>query len=162
MKLSSEGEAFIKGFEELRLTVYPDIGGIPTGGWGHTGWYSPGVPMAVGQTLMLEQAQDWFSRDVAPAEAAVIRLTDVALTQGQFDALVSFAFNEGCGALEHSTLLRYLNQGMPDRAAAEFLRWDRAAGREVEGLERRRRGEQAMFLAKAVPADPPAAAPRSA
>ena len=90
-----------------------------------------------------------------------MKLVDVALTQGEFDALVSFAYNEGDSALAHSTLLRYLNQGMVTRAADEFLRWDYVGHQEVAGLERRRRGEQAMFLAPAVPVDPRGAAPRS-
>lgn len=146
MKLGPKGEALIKSFEQFRSASYLDSHGIPTIGFGHTGWYSVGIPVALGQTCTPEQAEDWFIRDVAEAVNGVTRCLDVAVNQNQFDALVSFAFNEGVSAFAHSTLLRDLNEGMPDSAANEFLKWDYCGGHELEGLERRRRAERALFL----------------
>lgn len=149
MKLGPKGEALIKSFEELRLVVYPDERGIPTGGWGHTGYYAPGVPMAVGQTLTEAQAEEWFDLDTSYAVNGVIRCLDVAVNQNQFDALVSFAFNCGLHALAHSTLLRDINEGRPRDAANEFPKWDYAGGHESAGLQRRRLAERTLFLTAA-------------
>lgn len=146
MRLGAKGEALIKSFEHLEFVVYTDERGIPTGGWGHTGFYSPGVPMAIGQTLAEAQAENWFSLDTSAAVNGVIRCLDVAVNQNQFDALVSFAFNVGVHALAHSTLLRDLNEGRTQDAANEFLKWDYCAGKESEGLENRRKAERDLFL----------------
>lgn len=152
MQLSSRGEAFIKGFETFARMSYPDIHGVWTIAWGHTGFIRPGVPVGPGQTCTDEEAEAWFMADVAWAEAGVMKLVDVVMTQGQFDALVSFTFNEGRTALAHSTLLTDLNNGRAQQAAQEFLKWDYCDHREVVGLERRRRGEMAEFVGEAVAA----------
>jgi lysozyme len=78
-------------------------------------------------------------------EAGVKRLVKVPLAQGQFDALVSFSFNVGLGALGSSTLLRKLNAGDYRGAAAEFPRWNKAGGKVYEGLTRRRAAERSLF-----------------
>lgn len=146
MKLGAKGEALIKSFEQLRLEVYTDERGVLTAGWGHTGFYSVGVPLALGQTLTPEVAENWFSLDTTTAVNGVIRSLDVAVNPNQFDALVSFAFNLGVGALAHSTLLRYVNQEMFTVAADQFPRWDYAGGHESAGLQRRRLAERTLFL----------------
>lgn len=146
MKLGPKGEALIKSFETLRLSSYPDERGVWTIGWGHTGWYAPGVAVGPGQTCTPEQAEAWFLEDTARAVAGVSRNVDVALTQDQFDALASFTYNDGVAALAHSTLLRDLNAGHAAQAADEFLRWDYAGGHVSDGLERRRKAERALFL----------------
>ena len=140
MKLGAQGEALIKSFETLVLTGYLDVG-VPAAGWGHRG---PGI--IVGQTYTVEQAQAWFDSDTASAVAAVSRCVDVALTQNQFDALVSFTYNLGSGALAHSTLLALVNRNEMLRAADEFLRWDHVGGVESAGVERRRKAERALFM----------------
>ena len=146
MKLGANGEALIKSFEQLRLSCYLDSHGIPTIGYGHTGWYSVGVPVALGQTCTQEQAEDWFLRDTAWAVNGVTRCLDIPVTQNQFDALCDFTFNEGVTALAHSTLIRDINEGQLASAANEFLKWDYCGGEELAGLERRRRAERALFL----------------
>lgn len=146
MKLGAKGEALIKRFEQLRLESYPDLRGRWTIAWGHTGWYSPGVPVGPGQTCTPEQAEQWFLDDTGWACTDVMRDVDVAINQCQFDALVSFTFNDGGAALAHSTLLRDLNEGDTQSAANEFLKWDYCAGKESEGLENRRRAERDLFL----------------
>jgi lysozyme len=78
---------------------------------------------------------------VATAELAITRLVKVPLTQGQFDALVDFAFNLGSGRLASSTLLSYLNAGKYDAAAWQLLSWDHAGSREIPALKTRREAE---------------------
>ena len=146
MQLSAAGESLIKRFEGYRDTAYLDQGAVPTIGWGHTGWYSPGVPVALGQTCTLDQAEAWFTADTASACAEVNVGVSVPITQPQFDALVDFTYNLGAAAFAHSTLRRDLNEGDMLGAANEFLRWDYCAGQPDPGLENRRKAERTLFL----------------
>ena len=146
MKLSANGEALIKRFEGYSANAYLDSDGVPTIGFGHTGYYSPGVPVALGQTCTPEQAEAWFQSDTAAAQLGVMRLIDRSMTQNQFDALVDFAFNCGVGALAHSTVRRDFNEGDPLGAANALLEWDYAGPNVSEGLEARRKAERELFL----------------
>ena len=139
MQISKAGLDLIKQFEGLYLKAYRCPAGVPTIGYGHT------AGVAMGQTITQQQADDYLRRDVRQFERAVARLATVPLTQGQFDALVSFAFNLGEGALAQSTLLRLLNAGDYAGAAAQFDRWNKAGGRVLPGLVRRRAAERALF-----------------
>ena len=143
MQISPAGIRVIAGYEGQRLAAYPDhgTGGVPwTIGVGHTGGVKPG------DTITTEQSDAFLRADLSGAEAAVNRAVTVALTQGQFDALVSFVFNLGAGAFCGSSLLRMLNAGQHDRAADQFLLWTHAAGRALPGLVKRRTSERIMFL----------------
>lgn len=142
MQISKAGLDLIKQFEGLYLNAYRCPAGVPTIGYGHT------AGVAMGQTITQQQADDYLRRDVRQFERAVSRLARVPLTQGQFDALVSFAFNLGEGALAQSTLLRLLNAGDYAGAAAQFDRWNKAGGRVLPGLVRRRAAERALFEAR--------------
>ena len=142
MQVSKAGLDLIKQFEGLYLKAYRCPAGVPTIGYGHT------AGVAMGQTITQQQADDYLRRDVRQFERAVARLVTVPLTQGQFDALVSFAFNLGEGALAQSTLLRMLNDGDYAGAAAQFERWNKAGGRVLPGLVRRRAAERALFEAR--------------
>lgn len=142
MQISKAGLDLIKKFEGLYLKAYRCPAGVPTIGYGHT------AGVAMGQTITQQQADDYLRRDVRQFERAVARLVTVPLTQGQFDALVSFAFNLGEGALAQSTLLRLLNAGDYAGAAAQFDRWNKAGGRVLPGLVRRRAAERALFEAR--------------
>ncbi len=146
MNLSSAGEALIKGFEDYRSEAYLDSGGTPTIGWGHTGWYSPGTPVAIGQTCTPDQAGAWFQSDTAWAVSAVNRLISRPMTQNQFDALVDFTYNCGAAALAHSTVRRDFNEGDSFGAANSLLEWDYAGGSVSAGLEARRKAERTLFL----------------
>lgn len=146
MTLDAAGRAFIQGWEGYRAEAYLDQGGVPTIGWGHTGWYSPSVPVALGQTCTLAQAEAWFTADTASACAEVNVGVSVPITQPQFDALVDFTYNLGAAAFAHSTLRRDLNEGDMLGAANEFLRWDYCAGQPDPGLENRRKAERTLFL----------------
>ena len=139
MQISERGLALIKEFEGLYLKAYRCPAGVPTIGYGHT------AGVAMGQTITEQQADEYLRRDVRQFERAVERLVKVPLTQGKFDALVSFAFNLGAGALQSSTLLRLLNSGDYAGAAAQFGRWTKAGGRVLPGLVRRREAERRLF-----------------
>jgi lysozyme len=142
MSLSPRGRALIQEFEQLRLVAFkPTPEDVWTIGWGHTG---PDVHEGLVWTRI--QADDAFDFDAGQRVRAVIASTDVALTQNQFDALVSFTYNEGVTAEGHSTLLRYVNQCKWQLAADEFPKWDKQAGVVLEGLISRRAAERALFL----------------
>jgi lysozyme len=138
LKQSPAGEALTKSFEGLRLTSYPDSGGVWTIGWGHT----RGVRK--GQTISPEVAESFFLADIAGVVLEVNRLCGTA-TQNQFDALVDFAFNLGAGSLEASTLLKLHNAGDYAGAAGQFGLWVHDAGEVSPGLVRRRAAEVKLY-----------------
>lgn len=148
MRLSDVGLAHLKSFEGLRLEAYPDPGsadGLPiTIGYGSTRTMG-GAAWMIGDRITEAEAAQLLRRDAAVAEAAVNRLVQVPLTQAQYDALVSFAFNVGAGAFESSTLLRLLNAGDYAGAATQFDRWVHNDGKKLAGLVRRRAAEREMF-----------------
>ncbi|WP_019099941.1 lysozyme [Chromobacterium haemolyticum] len=143
MKTSDAGIALVKSFEGLKLIAYKCPAGVWTIGYGHTG---PDV--TPGQVITQAQADALLARDLERFEAGVARLVKVPMTQNQFDALVCFSYNLGLGALQGSTLLRLLNAGDYAGAAAQFPRWNKAGGKELPGLTRRRSAEHALFLGK--------------
>ena len=140
MKCSEAGLALIRKYEGCRLEAYLDSVGIPTIGYGHT------AGVKIGDTCTQEQADEWLRTDVQAAVRCVAQSVTGVLTQGQIDALTSFVFNLGCGALRGSTLLRKLNAGEDDAAAQQFLKWDHAGGKVVAGLSARREAEMELFL----------------
>jgi lysozyme len=138
MTTSPRGIALIEQFEGCKLQAYEDVAGVWTIGYGHAGAMQ-------GQYETLAQAAARLCLDVASAERAVSSQVSVPLNQNQFDALVSFTFNEGLGRLQASTMLRLLNAGWYSLAAAEFPKWDIVGGVVSPGLLRRRVAEQALF-----------------
>lgn len=146
---SDGGIALIKRFEGLELRAYPDpgTGGKPwTIGIGTT-IYPSGQAVKAGDVITEAQAEEYLRHDLARFEAAVNRLTGGVVTQGQFDALVSFAYNVGEAALKESTLLRLHGEGNYDAAAGQFARWNKAAGKVLTGLTRRRAAEAQTYRA---------------
>lgn len=144
MKLSQAGKNLIKSFEGLELRVYPDpaTGGAPyTAGYGHTG-----SDVKPGMTVTQAMADAWFDADVAKFESGVSALLMVPTTQSQFDAMVSLAYNIGLGNFRTSTLLKKHNAKCWQCAAGQFLVWNKAAGKVMPGLIRRRNAERAMYL----------------
>ena len=122
----------IKDFEGCKLSAYKDSVGVPTIGIGHT----KGVKM--GQVITMEQAEAFLKEDLLPVEKYVNTIKKVK-TQGQFDALVDFAFNLGVGALQSSTLLKKINANASTKEIQEqFLRWNKAGGKILNGLVLRR------------------------
>jgi len=140
MRISDAGIALIQEFEGLRLASYRDPVGVWTVGYGHTKTARPG------QRISIEQAEQLLRDDLAVFEACVRRAVLVELNQNEADALISLAFNVGCGAVARSTLVRKINAGDRKGAADEFLRWDKAGGKRLQGLARRRRAERELFL----------------
>jgi GH24 family phage-related lysozyme (muramidase) len=138
----ANGLALIKDFEGLRLEKYQDVVGKWTIGYGHLILPTESFP----QPITGAQAGDLLRKDLAVSEAGVNKWVSMVLTQNQFDALVSFTFNLGVGNLQSSTLLKLLNQGQLQSAADQFLRWNKAGGKEVAGLTRRRIAERSLFL----------------
>lgn len=137
---SDAGFDLTEQFEGLRLSAYQDQVGVWTIGYGHTG------PEVHGGLILTEdQADTLLHSDVAAAVSCVNRAVTANITQNQFDALVDFVFNLGCGALLSSTLLRYINAGEFDLAAPQFLLWDHAGGVVVQGLLTRRQAEMTLF-----------------
>lgn len=139
VKTSQNGINLIKEFEGCRLTAYKCPAGVWTIGYGHTN----GVKS--GQKISQQQAESFLAEDIKKFESGVNSAVSVSLNQNQFDALVSFSFNCGIGALKSSTLLKKLNAGDYNGASNELLRWNKANGKVLEGLKRRRNAEKALF-----------------
>ena len=137
--ITQAGIDLIKQFEGFSPTVYICPAGYPTIGYGHVVKTQEREQFADGITT--EQAETLLRQDVQTAERAVLRLITVPLTDGQFDALVSFTFNLGAGALQRSTLRRRVNRGDHAAVPAEFRKWVWAGGRKLQGLVRRREAE---------------------
>lgn len=130
-------------FEGLVLRVYPDpaTGGAPyTAGYGHTG-----ADVRLGMTVTQYMADVWLATDLEQAENTVRRLVLVELDQDEYDALVDFVYNEGAAHFAGSTMLRLINEGKMHAAADEFEKWDKAGGRVMAGLLRRRQAEEGYF-----------------
>lgn len=145
MRISDKGISLIKQFEGQRLTAYQDSVGVWTIGYG---WTQPvdGKTIRPGMTIKEETAERLLRTGLVGYESDVSKLVKVKLTQGQFDALVSFTYNLGARALSTSTLLQKLNAGDYAGAADEFPRWNKAGGKILPGLTRRREAERALFL----------------
>ena len=139
--ISQAGLDLIKEFEGFRGKAYNCPAGHPTIGYGHL--IKKGEKF---DRLTEAEAEELLRKDVQIAERAVQRLIDVPLTDGQFDALVSFTFNLGEGALAESTLRRKLNSGAYDEVPEQFMRWVFAGGKKLKGLVRRREAEVGLFL----------------
>lgn len=142
LKISQNGIRFIANWEGSRPNRYKCPAGLWTIGIGHL--VKPGEVFK--EPLSQKEIEDLFRQDIRGFEGAVNRLVKVKLTQNQFDALVSFTFNIGTGAFQHSTLLKILNQGKHRDAAEQFGRWTFANGKPLLGLERRRVAEKNLFL----------------
>jgi len=152
MQLSENGFKIIKNFEGLRLTAYRDVAGVWAIGYGST-MYHDGKRIRPGDKLANEtQADALFRNTLGQYEQAVNQFVKVPLSQNQFDALVSFTYNEGTGALKESSLLLKLNEKDYAAAAAHLMAWnkitDPKTGEKVvcDTLVQRRREESRLFL----------------
>lgn len=157
MRVSPTGLALVKAFESCLEPVkgragyfkpYIDPVGVPTIGWGHTNHHEPKFTSAT--VWSQQQCDDVLAGDMATFETQVSRLAKVALSQNEFDALVSWAFNTGGPA--SATLWRKLNAG--DRASipAELAKWNLGGGKVLNGLVRRRKAEGQLFAGDVVAA----------
>ena len=140
MKTGQKGLDLIKHFEQFRGKAYQDSVGVWTIGYGRI----KGVKK--GDTCTLEQAEHWLAEELdVEYEGYVNKYVAVALTQDQFDGLVAWVYNLGGGALKSSTLLKRLNAGAYDEAPFQMKRWNKAGGKVLAGLVRRRASEALLF-----------------
>lgn len=172
MKLNQAGIDLIKRYESCRLAAYPDpasplgqqillplnarkpgwqsLSGAPwTIGWGTTGvdtYTTPPSPIGPTTVWTQEQADARFKKDLELFSNGVKLLLKVDVSENQFSALVSFAYNCGLGSLKGSTLLQLVNRGKYTQAADEFLKWNKAKGKVLRGLVERRETERRLFL----------------
>ena len=141
-RISSEGLELIKSFESFSHKVYICPAGYKTIGFGHV----------VKRDENFKKGISWFEaerilyEDIRSAENATLRLIRVPLTQGQFDALISFTFNLGAAALQRSTLRRKVNREEHDEVPEELLRWVWASGKKLPGLIKRRYAEGMRYM----------------
>ena len=140
MKISDDGIEFIRQQEGVRHSAYLDSVGIPTIGVGHTG-----QEVKIGLSWTDDQIDMALRSDLSTAEDCIAAHVEPDLTQSQYDALVSFIFNVGCHAFKTSTLLTLINAGNMEAAAQQFGRWNKAGGRVIEGLAKRREAERELF-----------------
>lgn len=144
IQLSLAGIDLISNFEGLKLEAYYDSAGVCTIGYGTT-IYPNRNPVQTNDRCTIEQAKAFMHHDLARFEKAVSSSVKVALTQNQFDALVSLTYNIGIGAFKNSTLLKLLNQGNYMGASQQFDVWIKAGGQTIQGLVNRRAVEKAHF-----------------
>ena len=143
MKLSQRGIDLIKQFEGYSSKAYPDpaTGGAPwTIGYGTTKGVKPGM------VITAQQAEKMLRDDVAKFEIGVSSLITAPTTQGQFDAMVSLAYNIGLGNFGKSTLLKKHNARCYTCAADQFRVWNRANGKVMNGLTKRRAAERQVYM----------------
>jgi len=140
--ITQNGLDLIKRFEGFSRTVYFCPAGYPTIGYGHVVKDDEDFLSGIDEA----KAEELLRQDAQIAERAVLRLINVPLTNGQFDALVSFTYNLGGGALQRSTLRRKINREEHAEVPEQFMRWVWAGGRKLKGLVRRRAAETYMYI----------------
>ena len=139
MKLGERGTEILKYFEGCKLTAYQDSVGVWTIGYGHTkGVYD-------GMTITQDQAEQMLLSELEEYEGYIENMVTVPLTQNQFDALVVWVYNLGPTNFKNSTLLKELNAGNYNAAGQEITRWNKAGGKVLAGLVKRREAEAELF-----------------
>ena len=139
MKTSAEGTALIKKFEGCELKAYQCSAGVWTIGYGHT------KDVEEGDTISKDQAEEMLVEELHEYENYVNEYVNVALSQNQFDALVSWVYNLGPANLKASTMLKVLNDGKYEDVPYQMKRWNKAGGKVLDGLVRRREAEALLY-----------------
>ena len=142
MKISQEGIALIKKFEGCELEAYKCAAGVLTIGYGHTKGVTEGMQ------ITKAQADEMLVEELATYESYVSDAVENQLDQCMFDALVSWTYNLGPTNLLSSTMLKVLNTGEYEEVPAQLKRWNKASGKVLEGLVRRREAEALLFEGK--------------
>ena len=142
MKTSQYGIDLIKHFEGCELKAYKCPAGVWTIGYGHTKGVEPGDEWSE------DHANHMLEVELEEYEGYVSKYVTAPLGQNQFDALVSWTYNLGGGNLSASTMLKVLNAGEYEEVPNQMLRWNKAGGKVLEGLTRRRQAEGDMFCGK--------------
>ena len=141
METSKTGLDLIKHFEGCELYAYKCPAGVWTIGYGHTKGVEPGMQITE------QDAEDMLKEELIEYESYINDLVTVGLNQNQFAAMVSWVYNLGAGNLKASTLLKVLNAGDYAGVPEQMLRWNKAGGKVLEGLTRRRQAEADLFAA---------------
>jgi lysozyme len=139
MNIGTKGLDLIKFFEGLELNAYQCAAGVWTIGYGHT------KDVQQGMTISEATANEMLAEELNEYESYINGLVTVELNQDQFDAMVSWVYNLGVGNLKASTLLKVLNAGDYDGVPAQMMRWNKAGGKVLEGLTKRRQAEADLF-----------------
>jgi lysozyme len=139
MNIGNKGLEMIKHFEGLELNAYQCAAGVWTIGYGHT----KGVQK--GMVISEDTANEMLVEELKEYENYINTLVKVELNQNQFDAMVSWVYNLGSSNLQASTLLKVLNAGDYEGVPAQIMRWNKAGGKVLEGLTRRRQAEADLF-----------------
>tara|TARA_R100000234_G_C5003503_1_gene181490 strand:+ start:2996 stop:3439 length:444 start_codon:yes stop_codon:yes gene_type:complete len=142
MNISVEGISLIKKFEGCELEAYQDSVGVWTIGYGHT------KDVKEGDKINQDEAEHLLEEEMPEYEGYINDMVEVSLEQCQFDALVSWVYNLGPTNLSSSTLLKVLNEGEYDEVPFQIKRWNKAGGKVLEGLTRRREAEALLFQDK--------------
>tara|TARA_R110000737_G_scaffold311027_1_gene319892 strand:+ start:400 stop:933 length:534 start_codon:yes stop_codon:yes gene_type:complete len=142
MKISEEGKALIKKFEGCELESYRCSADVSTIGFGHTKGVSDG------DSCTQDEADQMLTEDLEEFEGYVDKLVTVDLEQNEFDALVAWTFNLGAGNLKSSTMLRVLNDSKKLEVPVQMKRWNKAGGKTLDGLIRRREAESLLWEGK--------------
>lgn len=144
--ISKEGLDLIKKWEGFRSTPYKDAVGVPTIGYGSTFYPNGKKVRLTDPSISQDKATEMLRETVKTFEDAINVAVTVPLRQNQFDALCSLAYNIGAKAFKESTLVKLLNKGDEYGAATQFVRWNKAGGKELRGLTLRRRDERDLFI----------------
>jgi lysozyme len=146
MKLNKEGADLIKSFEGCKLKAYQCSAMKWTIGYGNT-FFEDGTPVVAGNAISQEKAEQLFEIIASDFSAKVVKLVPSHITPNQFGALVSFAYNCGIANLQKSTLLKKVIANHNDQSIkAEFLKWNKAGGKVLAGLTRRREAESNLYF----------------
>lgn len=145
MKTSQQGLDLIKHYEGVRQKPYRCPAGLWTVGCGHLIGNGLDLPDSWNRTFTLEEIDALLAKDVARFERGVSLYCPVRLTQSQFDCLVSFSFNLGLGVLQRSRLRQKINRGDFEGAIQSLLKYNKANGKVLKGLDLRRKAEAALF-----------------
>ena len=143
MNISKEGIVLIKHFEGCRLEAYEDAVGVPTIAYGRI------KDVKMGDSCTQAQAEAWLNEELHEYEGYINDAVTVALTQNQFDSLVSWVYNLGPSNLKSSTMLKVLNKEQYADVPEQIQRWNKAGGKVLEGLTKRRNAEALLFEGKA-------------
>jgi lysozyme len=146
MRLNKAGIDLMHDFEGCRLEAYLCPASVPTIGYGST-YYEDGRPVKIGDAITQERADQLFEAIAEDFAKRVRSLLKVGLNENQFSALVSFTYNVGVANLKKSTLLKKVNINPSDTTITdEFLKWNKAGGKVLAGLTRRREQEAKLYF----------------
>ena len=144
--INKAGKDLIKSYEGLRLTAYKCSANVDTIGYGNT-FYEDGTKVKPGDKITLDRANKLFDFIIEKFAVKVKELIKKDVTENQFAALVSFAYNCGTAALSKSTLLKKVNANPNDPSIKdEFMKWTKAGGKQLTGLVKRRASEAKLYF----------------